>query len=63
MSTVLDVVMSAILDVRELFAWFPRKWAQTLSNDYREDPSYKKNLQRLIEYHRKVEDAKDDPHS
>ncbi len=63
MSIVFDLVVSAILDVRELFAWLPRKWAQHLSGDHREDPNYKKNLQRLIAYHRKIEDAKDDPHS
>jgi hypothetical protein len=29
--------------------------AETLSKDYRNDPVYKKNLQRLIEHHRQFE--------
>src|SRR5262249_27523943 len=28
-----------------------------------DDPVYKKNVQRLIEHHRKFEDARDEPHS
>jgi hypothetical protein len=29
--------------------------AETLSKDYRDDPDYKRNLQKLIEHHRQFE--------
>lgn len=33
--------------------------ADGLSKDYREDPAYKKNLQRLVKHHRQFEEAKE----
>jgi hypothetical protein len=44
------------------FAWIASlvgKGADTLSNDYRDDPVYKKNVKRLIERNRKFEDSKE----
>ena len=52
--------MSALWDLfAEIIGSPARKWARDLSNDYRDDPIYKQNLQRLIDYHRRVEDTKD----
>ena len=36
--------------------WLGMKWADSLSKDHRDDPVYKKNVQRLIERNRKFEE-------
>jgi hypothetical protein len=52
--------MSVLWDLfSEMIGWPARKWATSLSKDYRDDPIYKQNLQRLIDHHRRVEDTKD----
>jgi hypothetical protein len=39
--------------------WLGRKLKTIFTADYRDDPIYKKNVQRLIERNRKIEDAKE----
>jgi hypothetical protein len=49
------VEMSTMLD---LIVWcLGEKWTKSLSKDYRGDPVYRKNVQRLIERSRKFEEA------
>ena len=40
-------------------AWLVAKGADGLSKDYRDDPVYKKNVQRMIDRNRKFQDAKE----
>ncbi|MHC2436836.1 hypothetical protein [Bradyrhizobium sp. USDA 4451] len=40
-------------------AWVAPKAKRVFTADYRDDPTYKKNLQRLIERNRQFEEAKE----
>jgi hypothetical protein len=53
--------MNVILQL--LADWFGTKWADSLSKDYRDDPVYKRNVQRLIERNRQFEKKKNEPHT
>ena len=35
------------------------RWTESLSKDYREDPTYKKKLEELIERNKRFEEARD----
>jgi hypothetical protein len=43
--------------------WFGSKAAEILNADYRDDPVYKQNLQRLIERNREFEEKRNEPNS
>ena len=46
-----------------LEGWFGSKAAKVLTSDYRNDPVYRQNLQRLIERNREFEEKRNEPSS
>ena len=49
--------------LKALFSAFIGAFSDAMSKDRRDDPVYKKNLQRLIEQNRQFEEERNEPHS
>jgi hypothetical protein len=42
-----------------IFGWFLRFWTRAMTANHFDDPVYKENVRKLIERHKKFEDAKE----
>jgi hypothetical protein len=53
-------IMHGIMSLIECFSdLMADRWTESLSKDYREDPTYKKKLEELIERNKRFEEARD----
>jgi hypothetical protein len=56
----LGAIVGGIVSLIECFCdLMAAHWTESLNKDYRDDPTYKKKLEELIERNKKFEDARD----
>jgi hypothetical protein len=42
-----------------IFGWFVRFWTRAMTTNYFDDPVYKKNVRKLIERNKRLEDSEE----
>ena len=61
LATIATIVGGITALIEALFGAGAARWTGSFSKDYREDPTYKRKLQELIERNKKLEEARERP--